>query len=236
MEQFSNFSSMKTSEIRIGREERIPSSNNLFHLTAAEKALLEISDDEVERLLEGAQAGVPEALEKLLGWAYLTAYQYFHWSVSRERALSVEDAEDLTTAFFLEFERTLPRLKSATRFTRHVLKQNLRRNSRRQKMRRLREIVMSGKEFENKAGGLAPEPAWQKWTDEQFRQYQTVLRALESADEVTQRIIRFRLQEPPLEHKEIAGHLEMSETAIRMRVTRFYALVRKKYEKIRYFI
>jgi len=203
----------------------------------AENKLLEIGDEEVERLLAGAGANFPEAKDQLLTWAYLTARQYFYRNLPRERALSAEDAEDLTTAFFLEFERALPRLQSATRYTRHVLKRNLRRHLRREKLRRRRGIIMSDEALEKKAGGLAAadtERPWQKWTAEQFLQYQAVLRALRSADDMTRQIIQFRMQEPPLEHKEIAGHLGMSETAIRMRVMRFYALVRKKHEKIRY--
>jgi RNA polymerase sigma factor (sigma-70 family) len=205
----------------------------------AENELLAISDEEVERLLAGAVANSFEAKDQLLTWAYLTAHQYFHRNLPRERALSKEDAEDLTSAFFLEFERALPRLQSATRYTRHVLKRNLRRHLRREKLRRLRAIIMSGEALEKKAGNLAAaetEHAWQKWTNEQFLQYQAVLRALRSADDMTRQIIQFRMQEPPLEHKEIAGRLGASETAIRMRVTRFYALVRKKYEKIRYIV
>lgn len=206
-------------------------------LAPAEKKLLESNDNEIEGLLAGARANSSEAKDQLLTWAYLTAHQYFHRNLPRESALAAEDAEDLTSAFFLEFERALPRLQSVTRYTRHVLKRNLRRHLRRQKMRRLREILMSGDEFKNKTEAVAAEsaPPWRNWTDEQFLQYQAVLRALRSADEVTRQIIQFRLQEPPLEHKEIADRLGISETAIRMRVTRFHALVRKKYEKIRYF-
>lgn len=205
--------------------------------TPTEKELLEISDEEVERLLSRSRANSSEAKEQLLTWAYLIAQQYFYRNLPRERALSPEDAEDLATAFFLEFERAWPRLQSATRYTRHVLKKNLRRHLRRQKLRRLREIILRDGALEKKAEGLSAETMqpWQKWTDEQFLQYQAVLRALRSTDEVTRQIIQFRLQEPPLEHKEIAGRLGMAETAIRMRVTRFYTMVRKTYEKIRYF-
>jgi len=205
----------------------------------AENKLLESSDEEVERLLAGAGANFPEAKDQLLTWAYLTAHQYFHRNLPREKNLSAEDAEDLTSAFFLEFERALPRLQSATRYTRHVLKRNLQRHLRREKLRRLRGIIMSDEALEKKAGGLAAaetEHPWQKWTDEQFLQYQAVLRALRSADDMTRQIIQFRMQEPPLEHKEIASRLGMSETAIRMRVTRFYHQARQKYEKIRYMV
>ncbi|MDL1876791.1 hypothetical protein FBQ85_16730 [Cytophagia bacterium CHB2] len=202
-----------------------------------EKELLDLSDEEVERLLSSSRANSSEAKEQLLTWGYLIAQQYFYRNLPRERALSPEDAEDLTTAFFLEFERNWPRLHSATRYSRHVLKRNLRRHLRRQKLRRRREIILRDEALEKEAEGLSAETMqpWQKWTDEQFLQYQAVLRALRSTDEVTRQIIQFRLQEPPLEHKEIAGHLGMVETAIRMRVTRFYAIVRKTYEKIRYF-
>jgi len=209
-----------------------------LHLTAEEKALLEISDEEAERLLENAQEGNVEAKDKLYCWAYLTAYQYFNWSAQRENAIAVEDAEDLTAAFFLEFESTLPRLKSAARFTRHVIKQNLQRYIKRKKIRQHREILTPDQALENKAGDSAAEAEvepWKDWTEEQFMQYRAVLEALKNADGSTQKIIQYRMEDPPLEHKEIAGLLKMSETSIRMRVTRFYSLVRKKYEKIRYF-
>jgi RNA polymerase sigma factor (sigma-70 family) len=209
------------------------SSAELF-LNAEETVLVNMSDEEVEDLLESAQNGDENAKDKLFGWSYLTARQYYRIKVPAEKSFNIEDAEDLTSSFFLEFERTLPRLKSATRFTRHVLKQNLKRYLQHQKKRRARQTLISAEELDSKMAEPVSDEAtkpWQDWTDHEWHQYRAVLDALKSTDETTQQIISLRLESPPKPYKEIAELLKMAETAIRMRVTRFYGLVRKKYEK-----
>jgi DNA-directed RNA polymerase specialized sigma24 family protein len=208
------------------------------NLSAKEKAISNLGDEELERFLESAQNGDDEAKHTLFCWSYLTAYNYYRLKVQTEKALSIEDAEDLTTAFFLEFERTLPKLKSVTRFTRHVLKRSLNRYIKRKKKYRLQITIAPLDELERESGNSIMEEtaeSWKNWTDEEFLQYQAVLEALKGMDAITQKIISLRLENPPKPYKEIADLLKMPETALRMRVTRFYGLVRKKYEKIRDF-
>ncbi len=196
-----------------------------------ETALIGLSDHDVECLLELAQTGDSAAKERLLGWAYFTAHRYYRLKVPAEKALSAEDAEELTTAFFLEFESNLPQLQCATRYTRYVLKQNLRRYLRRKRMRRWRAGWPLHNVEKSSAAAVADEPGspWMAWSDEDFFQYRAVLQALHETDDTTRRVIQFRLENPPLPYLEIAAHLNLSETAIRMRVTRFYSLVRKIY-------
>ena len=206
-----------------------------MRLSADEITLIDLGNKEVEGLLEQAQNGEGEARDRLCSWSYLTASRYYREKVRVEKTLKTEDAEDLTTAFFLEFDGTLPRLRSATHFTRHVLKQNLKRYLKRKKQRLLKETPTPLNELENKAEKSAAAEStnpWERWTDEKFLQYQTVLQSLNSADDLTRQAIEYRLEHPPMPYQEIAGHLNMPETAIRMRVARFYSLVRKKYQKI----
>lgn len=181
-----------------------------------------------------AQNGDSVARATLFEWAYISAAHYYHQKLVSESYLSTEDAEELASAYFLEFERALPRLRSATRFTRSVLKRNLKRYLRQKKKRRLLENLLPQKlNSDNISFPDESSTAWENWTDKEFNQYRTVLKALKSVDEVTQQIIQSRLQDPPMQFNAIAQKLNLTETAVRMRATRFYALVRKKYKSIK---
>jgi hypothetical protein len=54
-----------------------PARKAVVPLAPAGKNFLDLSDDDVERLLAGARANSPETKDQLLNWAYLTAHQYF---------------------------------------------------------------------------------------------------------------------------------------------------------------
>ena len=204
---------------------------------SGEKDVLAIADQEVESLLKLAQDGDDEARDKLSHWVYLTGQEYYQNKIAAERLLSKEDAEDLTTNVFLEFENSLPHLKSATRFTRYLLKQNLKRYLRRKRQKRLREVPIPLQEIIEKhksPDDTSQRHDWQDWTDDEFLQYQAVLQTLQQSDETTQQIIRARLEEPPIQFNEIAARLSMSETSVRMRAVRFYSQVREQFKKLRY--
>lgn len=203
-------------------------------LDVEEWALLEISDAEIERLLMAANNGREAEREKLFRWAYLTASNYYCLKVKSELALASVDAEELASDFFLEFERTFPRLKSAARFTRFVLKQNLKRYLKRKKQLRHRETSVAEEEINPQMIATPfeePSRPWENWSDEDFHQYKAVLETYREIDGTTQKIIKYRLEDPPRPYKEISDQLKMSETSIRMRVMRFYSAVRRKYEE-----
>lgn len=192
--------------------------------------IMALKDPELERLLELVRSGDETARDQLSAWAYLTAFTYYKTQVSTEKNLTPEDAEDLTTAFFLEFERKLPRVQSATRYTRFVLKQNLKRFLWRKRIRRFRERWLSlNQPIQDEIPAAESEPAWMAWSDEDFLQYQAVLEALKQTDDCTRQVIKLRMQDPPVPYREIATVIQASETAIRMRVTRFYSEVRNIY-------
>jgi DNA-directed RNA polymerase specialized sigma24 family protein len=205
-----------------------------LNLTSEDKSLLQLRDADVEGLLQSSNCGNEIDRDKLYRWAYLTASNYYCMKVKFEADLTSIDAEELSSDFFLEFERTLPRMKSATRFTRYVLKQNLKRFLKRKKALRYRETgvreeeIHSQKVLSYREEILRP---WEDWTDEDFLQYKTVLETFQKTDETTQKIIKYRLEDPPLPYKDISDQLKISETAIRMRVMRFYSAVRQKYDK-----
>ena len=205
-----------------------------LNLNAEEKELLiGMKDAQVEQLMISAN-DQNDARSQLYRWAYVTAQNYYCLKVKVETSLTIQDAEELTTAFFLEFERTLPKMKTAVGFTRHVLRQNLHRYLQRKKQQQLRETTQYGEDldtrFESPAETEAGRP-WENWSDEDFLQYQAVLESLNDSDDITRQIIQQRLETPPRQYKEIAEKLKMSETAIRMRVTRFYNSVRVCFEK-----
>lgn len=193
-----------------------------------EQALLDVSDEQVEHWLEAAKAGSRNELERLCSWAYLTAFNYYRLKTKSEQALSLHDAEELAGQFFLEFEQAWPQLRSATRFTRRVLQSTLRRFLQRKKQQRRHEVVMV-------VGYVAADEAerpWERWSDEQWYQYQAALCVLNEADEQTRALITYKLKTPPLPYKEMAEAMNMTETAVRMRISRFYAAVRRRYREI----
>lgn len=194
-----------------------------------------MKDEDVEGLLIAVRNGNHSAKEDLFDWAYWTGHHYYQMKVVSEKLLTPEDAEDLTSDFFLEFERALPRLRSATGFTRHVLKQNLKRYLRRKRRRQIKEKLLSHTEMNRKSRDSMVEQqthVWEVWSDEEFLQYQAVLQVLRETDEATKQIMQLRLQDPPMQFNRIAERMKISETAARMRATRFYGLVRQKYRKV----
>ena len=192
-----------------------------------EQVLLDVTDAQVEHWLEAAKAGSRPDLEWLCSWAYLTAFNYYRLKTKIEQALSLHDAEELAGQFFLDFEQAWPELRSATRFTRRVLQSNLRRFLQRKRQQRRYEVAMFG--------GVAADEAerpWERWSDEQWYQYQAALCVLNEADEQTRALITYKLKTPPLACKEMAEAMNMTETAVRMRISRFYAAVRRRYHQI----
>ncbi len=202
-----------------------------LHLSADEQVVLGVDDGEVERWLAAAKAGDEQQKEQLCLWAYLTAYRYYQSKVKVEKTLTHHDAEELATEFFLEFEHALPRLQTATRFTRRVLKRSLGRYLKRKRQLRHRETPQALGELEQFRSMSTGEPdrPWERWNDEQWHQYRITLYVLDEADETTRTIMAHRLEHGA--YKQIAEAMDLSETAIRMRVARFYKAVRAAYEK-----
>ncbi len=193
-----------------------------------EQALLDVSDEQVEHWLQAAKAGSRYELEQLCSWAYLTAFNYYRLKTKIEQALSLHDAEELAGQFFLEFERAWPQLRSATRFTRRVLRSNLRRFLQRKRHQRRHEVLLFG----GLAAADEAERPWERWSDEQWYQYRAALCVLNEADEQTRALITYKLKTPSPPYKEMAEAMNMTETAVRMRISRFYAAVRRRYHQI----
>jgi len=210
----------------------MPLTSERLRLSAEEKAILQTSDEGVEAWHARAQRGDGAAKEQLCRWAYLTAHEYYHAKVGTERSLTYHDAEELAGEFFVELEQSLPQIRIATRYTRHMLKAKLQRYLKRKRKLQLRETSLPGL-----APPVPPPPddrsqrPWEHWSDTEWYQYQATLQVLQEADETTRTIVEMRVRDAA--YAEIARVVELSEAALRMRVARFYKAVRERFELLR---
>lgn len=202
----------------------------MLTLNAEATTISDASDREVEKWHEEAREGRMDARNKLCCWAYVTAHEYFHAKARAERSLTSHDAEELTSEFFVEFERTLPRIRTATRFTRRMLKYQLVRYIERERRDHKRKV--SGSRLEDFEFTIGPdeyeERPWKRWGDAEWHQYRATLQVLQNADATTRSVVESRLR--GLSYKQIAANLNVTEAALRMRVARFYQSVRRHYD------
>lgn len=201
----------------------------MISLTADERSIRAASDDQVETWLSGAKRGDSVSKEKLCCWAYLTAAEYYQGRVQTEKNLSMQDAEDLTAEFFADFEQALPRMESATHFSRHLMMRKLGRylQSERRRYSRSPGFESSGGEEPVEE---VPHRPWEHWSDLEWSQYRATLIVLSELDTVSRRIVDLRARNAAYEH--IAEETGLSEAAVRMRMARFYKAVRSRFEEI----
>ena len=180
-------------------------------------------------LLERAQAGDFQARDRLLGWAYVTAHDYYQQKTRVEHGLTSADAEDLASACYLEFSRAWPRIRAVYHYTRRMLKNNLRRHLVRARTRRYRETLVSGPEMLRRyeVTYTTPAVADRGPTDAEWLKKKVVDRVIRSCDERTQEVVRLRCADPGLPYRDIALKVGASEASLRMRMTRFYDTVRR---------
>lgn len=199
-----------------------------MELGAQEQALLQAEDAKVTRWLEAVQASRSEGVAPLLLWAMTIARNYYCWKSIKEKWLTRDDAEDLAMEFLLEFERALPKMRSAVGFTRDVLGKKLARFIGLKKKRHHHEQP-------GDVGRSEPLPAEEmvipeeKWNDVQWKQYRLTLQVLADQDEITRAAIAYRFGDPPLTYEQIAEKLDKKAGAVRMRVSRFYYAVRQRW-------
>ena len=189
---------------------------------------LDVPDETVETWLEGARAGDADALAKLRSWAYLTARRYFAMSSRRERFVSPQDVEDMASGFFVEFDQDWPKMQSATRYARFLLANWVARYVKRKRDRWRREIATDGLDT------AAPEDTqrpWRTWDDAAWCRYRAVLTTIAHCDPLTRRVVAGRLADPPRPYRDLSVELQSTETALRMRMARFYRAVREAYER-----
>jgi len=184
-------------------------------------------------LLRKAQSGDPEACHRLLGWAYRSAREYYRGKVGVELLLSRVDAEELTGTFLVEFERAWPRIRSLGHYTRRMLRNNMQRYLRRKRERLFRVTAWSGHDLDTIPVAAdhesSPHPM-EEWGDDEAAQFAAVRETLARSDSVTRTLMSLRSCDPPLSYAVIAERLETTETALRMRATRFYRAVRETHE------
>lgn len=183
-------------------------------------------------LLEKAKHGHEPSREKLLGWAYVTASDYYLAKTACETALTRADAQDLAGAFYVEFERAWPRIHTLHHYTRRMLRNNLNRHLRRAREHRRREVCVADVEA---AGSTTATVHWDRyrlpeWGDDDWLRYRIVRSTMRNADARTRELIRYRSGAAELTYREIAERMNTSEAALRMRMARFYATVRTTYE------
>ncbi|NNE69342.1 MAG: hypothetical protein HKN29_03135 [Rhodothermales bacterium] len=180
------------------------------------------------QLLSRAKDGDCQARDHLLGWAYVTAHTYYRKKSTVERALSAADAEDLASAFYLEFVKAWPRIQLVVHYTRRMLKNNLRRHLRRNRLRQDRETLVAHtdlvRQFEARtlhATGHVAEPSDGDWLKQRV-----IGRVIRSTDKTTRDLVHYRCHDPVMTYREIARRTGASEAALRMRMARFYRTVR----------
>ncbi len=197
--------------------------------------VIDAPDDEVERWLEGAQSGDVKSLEKLRCWAYFNARSYFGSRVPAERSLQEGDIGDLTSKFFIDFEKIWPKARCITRYSRSLMKCTVTRylGSRRRRREVPLEIPGLGNgelPVEESAIQVATD-AYNNWSDVEWEQYEAVLQAFSNADSFTRRIVTARMSSPPIPYSVLADELRSTTTSLRMRMSRFYRLVRSIYSE-----
>ncbi len=203
-----------------------------LHLSPEEQALVSARDPEVEAWLQHAHGGNRAALEKLQQWAYLTARNYYTWKVDETPGLAADQVDELTNDFFLEFDLAWPRMRSATHYTRRLLKNHwIRYCEKKHKQKRREAPLQDADQGEVRHAAEIPDQPWEKWDDDELLQYHIVLQMLQEAKPALREVIALRLKDPPVEYRAIAKSLKTSETSIRMRVSRFYSAVRKRYAR-----
>ena len=202
----------------------------MLTLNAEERTIRNASDRQIERWHEDAKEGLEGARDKLCCWVYLTALEYYHSKVSVEPHFTLHDAEELTSQFFVEFEQSLPRIRTATHFTRRMLKHMLGRYIQREKKHYNREVTRPF--FEELATSRTVDEhvdqPWERWSDSVWHQYQATLQELQKTDAITRKIIEYRVRD--VAYSVIAVEIKLSEAALRMRVARFYDAVRRRHK------
>jgi hypothetical protein len=204
-----------------------------LHLSSEQEAFLQLSDEEVERLLAAAKTGDVNAREELLCWAYETALHYFSRTIEDRRP--IQDAEDFASEFVLDLEKKLSVLRSATRYARSVL--------RIWKTTRIRSLL---EKLQKSSRAAAPISAVEEsvdsekqFSEEQILQLAVIFRTLKKADPITKEIVeKFYFENRTSEEISIEMNrkkrpIKMKETAVNMRRSRFYFQVRQNYDKLK---
>lgn len=197
-------------------------------LTPAALALLDMKDAAIESLRHEAQNGDAAARSDLLDWAGVTARNYFYLKYQKGEVRSTDEAETLAADFLLEFERNLPKLQQAARWTRVMLARYIMYARHREKRHAERSVATDPQtmaEIET-----APhQHRSNNWDDADWHKLQTTLHVLNNQPEPTRTVLeRIFWEDPPPTYQELAEHYNTSEAAIKMRVSRFYKAVRKK--------
>jgi hypothetical protein len=184
-------------------------------------------DETVESWLRSAREGDREATDHLHQWAYLEAQEYFERKVQTEPMLEGEDVGELVGRFYADFESTWERARSITHYARRMLKNTTSRYIAHRRRRQSRFV------FELPRDVAAEETAtpWRAWSDEEWEKYRAVVRTYHAADEVTQMVVAGRLSDPPRSYTDLSDELGVRETALRMRLSRFYRAVRFNYQQ-----
>lgn len=184
--------------------------------------------------LRRAQGGDADASRHLLGWAYQSASAYYVRKVRVETLLTRSDAEELAAMFVLEFERAWPRIRSVGRYSRRMLRNNLRRYLSRKRELEWREAAYPSADLDTlpSEGNRVGEPhPIERWGDDERHQLEAVREVLDRSDPITRELMTLRSGDPPLSYGVIAVRLGCTETALRMRATRFYRAVREAHAR-----
>lgn len=210
-----------------------PNQDELVHADNHDPRVVDAPDEQVEQWLGKAQTGDVESLERLRCWAYFSANRYYESKVHVEKALSAVDVADLTSTFYVDFEKIWPKARSITRYGRMLMKSTLGRFIGARRRRREIPFGMPGlDDLTGSEAGVDEEPrGFQSWGDTEWDQYEAILIAFADADEVTRKVVAARLSTPPVPYADLAVRMITTEAALRMRMSRFYGLARLRFEE-----
>ncbi len=188
----------------------------------------DIPDQTVEQWLIDAKAGDLQGLRMLRCWAYASARRYFRVRAIRERYVDEDDVEEMASAFFMEFEASWSRAQSITRFTRFLLATWVGRYLKKKRELSRREQVS---DLDMHIAAEPSEKPWRTWDDTAWARYRALLETFASTDENTRELVIGRLTSPPRPYRDLAVDLRSTESALRMRMTRFNKAVRRAFEQ-----
>lgn len=189
-----------------------------------------VPDKDVETWLEQAKDGDAKALDHLRCWAYCTAVKYLGIRARGERLLSTYDIEEMASSFFVEFDGSWPRIRSATHYTRFLLSTWIARYRKKRRVEEDREISFDDVKALSESPGSC---VWWEWDDERWARFQAMWLTFQAQDPCTKAVVEGRLTVPPVPYQSLSTQLDSTETALRMRMTRFQKAVRENYNQLR---
>ncbi len=163
-------------------------------------------------------------------WVYQEAKQYYASKATEGGSITPYEAQELTSQFVLNFEMRLRDVRSLTHYTRSGLKSNLVRYLARRSFRTVSLHELDTSTLGSIAVDHKIEP-WMQWDDRALRLYMAVCIEYQKQSEKTILLVEARIRNPEISYSVLSEEFDLSESAARMRVHRFFQKVRRRLEE-----